>query len=312
MSTSTDKKYDLVSVGHALVDIRIVVERFPGPDEEAVVLDQAWGAGGSAVNVAIDGSRLGLRTGIVTKIGFDSFGRIIVDELLREGVDIAGLRVSSVGRTGFTIVVINKSGEILMYSYKGVAENLEPDDVAEDIVASAKYVHIASLRVDTTLRAMEIARKAGAKVLWDPGRVLCSKGLKELERVIEQAHIVSLNSREAAILTGTTPDNYVEAAKVIKSMGPELVVVKLGSRGVYLLGEEIEEHIPAVRVDRVVDTTGAGDAFAAGLIAGLSRGYPSRKAALYANAVAALKIRKLGSHEAPTHSEVIQYLWESM
>lgn len=305
------KRYDLVAVGHALVDIRIIVERFPGPDEEAKVLSQVWGGGGSAVNVSIDSTRLGLRTAIIAKIGFDSFGRIVVDELLREGVDITGLRVSSKGQTGFTIVVIDRRGDILMYSFKGVAEELEPSDVVDDIVMNTKFVHIASLRVDTSTRVAEIAKKSGAKVSWDPGRVLATKGVKELEKLIKLVDIVTLNNREAALLTGLKPEEYVEAAKILKSLGPELIAVKLGARGVYALGSDVDEEIPAVKVDRVVDTTGAGDAFAAGLIAGLVRGYTTRKALLYANAVAALKVTKLGSHEAPTHQAVVQHIWEA-
>jgi ribokinase len=307
-----DRRYDLVTVGHALVDIRIVVDRFPAPDEEAVVLSQTWGAGGSAVNTAIDGSRLGLRTAVIAKIGFDSFGRIIVDELLREGVDISGLRVSSTGRTGFTIVVIDRDGNIVMYGFKGVAEELEPNEVDNEIISTARYVHIASLRLDTSLKVAEIARKASAKISWDPGRVLAKKGLKELEKMIKSVDIVLVNKVEASAITGLDIDKYRESAKILKDLGPELVVVKLGSRGVYAFGDGVDEEVPAVKVDRVVDTTGAGDAFAAGLIAGILRGYSLRKALLYANTVAALKITKLGSHEAPTHKEVVEYIWEAI
>jgi len=307
-----DCRYDLVTVGHALVDIRIVVDRFPAPDEEAVVLSQTWGAGGSAVNTAIDGSRLGLRTAVIAKIGFDSFGRIIVDELLREGVDISGLRVSSTGRTGFTIVAIDRDGRIAMYGFKGVAEELDPNEVDNEIISTARYVHIASLRLDTSLKVAEIARKAGAKISWDPGRVLAKKGLKELEKMIKSIDIVLANKVEASVITGLDIDKYRESAKILKDLGPELVVVKLGSRGIYVLGDGVDEEVPAVKVDRVVDTTGAGDAFAAGLIAGILRGYSLRKALLYANAVAALKITKLGSHEAPTHKEVVEYIWEAI
>ncbi|MEM1542014.1 MAG: carbohydrate kinase family protein [Ignisphaera sp.] len=306
------KRYDLVAVGHALVDIRIVVNRFPQADEEAKVVSQVWGAGGSAVNVAIDGCRLGLKTAVIAKIGFDSFGRIIVDELLKEGVDITGLRVSSKGQTGFTIVVIDSNGDIVMYGYKGVAEELEPNDIVDDIIASSRYVHIASLRVDTSLRVIEIAKKNNVKVSWDPGRVLSTKGLKELETLIKQVDIVTLNYKEAATLTQIESDNYREAARILKNLGPELVAVKLGPRGVYILGDGVDEEVPAVKTDKVVDRTGAGDAFISGLISGFIRGYTVKKAALYANAVAALKITKLGSHEAPRHSDVVEYLWEAV
>lgn len=310
MTSPKSRSYDLVTVGHALVDIRIVVERFPRPDEEASVIKQIWGAGGSAVNVAIDGSRLGLKTAIIAKIGFDSFGRIVVDELLKEGVDISGLRVSSTERTGFTIVAIDSNGEITMYGYKGAAEELEPQDVASDIIASAGYVHIASLRVDTSMKVVEIAEKNDVKLSWDPGRILSTEGLKRLEQLIRRVDIVMLNNKELAALVGVDPESYREGARVVKDLGPEIVVVKLGARGVYILSNDVDEEVLAVKADGVVDTTGAGDAFAAGFIAGLSRGYSIKKAALYANAVAALKISRLGSHEAPTHKEVVEYLWE--
>ncbi|MEM4484970.1 MAG: PfkB family carbohydrate kinase, partial [Sulfolobales archaeon] len=91
---TSEKIFDVVTVGHALVDIRIRVNSFPQPDQESTVLEQRWSAGGSAVNVAIGVRRLGLRSSIIAKVGFDNFGRIIVDELLREGVDTRGLRVS--------------------------------------------------------------------------------------------------------------------------------------------------------------------------------------------------------------------------
>ena len=307
-----EKKYDLVTVGHALVDIRIIVDKFPGPDEEAVVLSQTWGAGGSAVNVAIDASRLGLKTAVIAKIGFDSFGRIIVDELLKEGVDVSGLRISSRGGTGFTIVAIDRNGDIAMYGFKGAAEELEPSEVDAEIIMNSRYVHIASLRIDTTIKAIEIAKNAGAKISWDPGRVLAKKGLKELEKVIKSVDMVLANKYEVAAITGLDVEKYRESAKILKDMGPELIIVKLGSKGVYVLGKDIDEEVPALKVDRVVDTTGAGDAFAAGLIAGIVKGYSIKKAVIYANAVAALKITKLGSHEAPTHKEVVEYIWKAL
>ncbi len=87
--------------------------------------------------------------------------------------------------------------------------------------------------------------------------------------------------------------------------------MKRGERGVYVKTEDLEEEIPAYLVKEVVDTTGAGDAFAAGFIAGMLRNYNIKKAIAYVNAVAALKITKLGSHEVPLHRDVVSFLWEA-
>jgi len=298
---------DAVTVGHALVDIRILMEAFPGIDLESKVLEQSWGSGGSAVNVAIGVRRLGLKSSILAKIGFDSFGRIIVDDLLKEGVDISGLRIS-LGQTGFTIVAINKKGEITMYGYKGAAETLEPSDLGEYAISRAKWIHIASSRLDTTIQALRIAEKYGLKSSWDPGRVLASQELEKLKQVVSRVNVVFLNHKEASLLTGI--EDYKEVAKEIASIGPEIVIVKKGEKGIYVHSKELEEEIPAYKVDNVIDTTGAGDAFASGFITGFLRGYSLRKFLQYGNAVAALKISSLGSHFVPTHDEVVKFIWE--
>ncbi|MEZ0290599.1 MAG: carbohydrate kinase family protein [Sulfolobales archaeon] len=306
---SSEKSLDVVTVGHALVDIRIRVESFPQADQESSVLEQKWGAGGSAVNTAIGVRRLGFKSGIIAKIGFDNFGRIIVDELLREEVDTRGLRVSW-GKTGFTVVAIDSSGEVIMYGFKGSAEELEPEEIDEEIIARSKHMHIASLRIDTSLRAIEIAKKYDLSVSWDPGRVLSKKGVDSLRRILEQVDIVMLNSLEAYYMTGEK--DFKKAAEIIRSVGPRIVLVKLGGEGVYVSSRDLQEHIPALRVERVVDTTGAGDAFAAGFICGVLRGYSLRKAIIYANATAALKISRLGSYEVPKHEEVINFIWDRL
>ncbi|MEM3831163.1 MAG: carbohydrate kinase family protein [Sulfolobales archaeon] len=302
---TSEKIFDVVTVGHALVDIRIRVNSFPQPDQESTVLEQRWSAGGSAVNVAIGVKRLGLRSSIIAKVGFDNFGRIIVDELLREGVDTRGLRVSW-DRTGFTIVAINSSGEIVMYGFKGAAEELEPEDLDEEVISRSKYMHIASLRIDTSLKAMSLARKYDVKISWDPGRVLARRGLEELRRILENTDIIMLTSAEAYYITGER--DYERAAEILRSIGPQIVVIKLGAEGVYAVYKDLRERVPAFRVDKVVDTTGAGDAFASGFLTALIRGFDLKRALLYANATAALKIRKLGSYEVPSHNEVLNIL----
>lgn len=298
--------FDVVAVGHVLADIRFVVNEFVGPDEEGVILEQSRGVGGSAANVAIGVRRLGLSSAIIAKIGFDGFGRIAVDELMREGVDISGLKVSF-SSTGFTIVIIDGRGQICLYGYKGASEELEPCDVNVDIIRKARYVHIASLRLDTSIEAAKRAKEHGKIVSWDPGRVQSKAGLQTLRNLIEHVDIVLANEEEMTNMTGE--GDYKKAAEVIRGLGPRLIVVKRGARGAYILSDEGALEVPPLKPPRIVDTTGAGDAFAAGLLVGLARGYELNKALTYASATAALKIAKLGSHEAPTHDEVIKFIW---
>jgi ribokinase len=299
------KRLDVVTVGHALVDIRIVVDRLPGPDEEAGIREEVRGAGGSAVNVSIDVSRLGGSSGVLAKIAFDSFGRIVFEELWKSKVDMRGLRINPGGSTGFSIVAISKDGDIAIYGSKGVAEELEPSEVDRDLLADAKTVHIASLRLDTSIEAARIAKSYGALVSWDPGRRLSQLGLENLKELLEYVDIVFLNKLEAKAMTRREPR---EAAELILSHGPRWVVVKMGGEGAILFGENDSKLIPAFKPPRVLDETGAGDAFAAATLLQLSKEQDIVNALKYAACVASLKVSRLGSHNIPDYREVEEFL----
>ncbi len=296
-----NKQLDVVAVGHALVDIRIIVDKFPGPDEEAEIKEESRGAGGSAVNVAIDVARLGGSSGIVAKIGFDQFGRIVYEELWRNKVDLRGLRISPKGETGFSIVVITQSGDIAIYGHKGVADNLEPGEVDTDLISDAKTVHIASLRLDTSIKAAQLAKQSNAIVSWDPGRRLAQLGLEKLSPLLRYVDIVFLNQVEAKAMTGKEP---LEAAKTIAKHGPGHVVVKMGEKGALYYGTRGQKHIEPYPAPRVVDTTGAGDAFAAATLLKVAQGTDILEALQYASLVAALKVSRLGSHSVPREKEI--------
>jgi len=296
---------DLLCIGHALVDIRFLVNKFPQPDEEARILDEKRGVGGSAANVAIGARRLGLQTGLIAKVGLDSFGRMIVDELMSEGVDISGVRISTTLPTGFSIVVRDSEGKILIYGFKGASEDLSIKDVDKELLRDTRYVHIASLRPDTTLEILK-SLEAGNKpiVSWDPGRVLALSGLSKLEPIISLVDIVSVNKREIYYITGES--DYIKAAEKLRRLGPKIIIVKRGSEGVYVVSDSAAVDIPAFPPERVVDTTGAGDAFIAGFYSALKRGYDLEESVKYAALVASIKVGRLGSHEVPKHEEVIK------
>ena len=296
----------VVAVGHVLVDLRFRVERFPNPDEEAKILEESRGVGGSAANVAIAVRRLGLSASVIAKVGLDSFARVAVDSLMKERIDISGLKVEPTSPTGFSVVVRDPKGRIIIYGFKGASEKLEERDIDPELIKRANYVHIASLRLDTTKQVVKLAKEYGKKISWDPGRVLAAEGAEKLKDVIKDVNIVLANEREAELITSLK--NFKEAAQTIKAMGPDLVIIKRGEKGSYALSNEAEYETPAYPISRVVDTTGAGDTFAAGLLTSLINNYPLKKALMRASIVAALKVSKLGSHAAPTLEELLEYL----
>ncbi|ABL79044.1 carbohydrate kinase family protein [Thermofilum pendens] len=296
--------YDVVTLGHILLDLRFCVDAFATPDREGVIKSQSHGVGGSAANVAIGVRRLGGRSAVIGKVGFDDFGKNALEDLVREGVDISNVRIDALnGKTGFTIVIIDSQGQIVMYGDKGVAESLQPEEVNLKILKETGHLHIASLRVDTSAFVAKAAKELGVRVSWDPGRRQARMGIEALKPIVRLADIVLPNEIEVKAIAGV--EDVKEAANVLLGEGAGLVIVKRGSRGVYVVSKDEEFEVPAYRPETVVDTTGAGDAFAAGLLMGLKR-FDLRDAVRFATVVAGLKVTRLGSHEIPTWSEAME------
>lgn len=294
--------YDVVTVGHILLDLRFCVEEFASTDRESPITGYSRGVGGSAANVAIGVQRLGGRAKVVGKVGFDDFGKIALEDLAREGVDISNVKIDALGgRTGFTVVIIDGRGEIAMYGFKGAAEELAPEELPLQSLSNARFLHIASLRLDTSVYAAKAAKERGITVTWDPGRVQAQMGLEKLKPVVSLADIIFPNEFEALAMTGE--ENLERAMDMLLRAGPRMVVVKMGAKGLYVATRDERFEVPAYRPAKVVDTTGAGDALAAGMLVGLQR-YSLRDAARFATVVAGMKVGKLGSHAIPRIEEI--------
>ncbi|MEM3832335.1 MAG: carbohydrate kinase family protein [Thermoprotei archaeon] len=295
---------EVVTVGHILMDIQISVDDFAQPDREGVVRSIKYGGGGSAANVAVGTSRLGIRSGYIGKVGMDSFGSTLLEEIRRDGVDVSRVKIDFDGSTGFTIIIVNKDGQVVMYGFEGVSDKLMPDELDVQYIGSAEHLHITGLRLSTAVKAAKVAKKAGVVVSFDPGRLVSMIGMEKLKPLLRLCDILLLNSFEAGSLTNTSDPR--EAAIILNKVVP-VVIVKMGDKGVYVKNGDNEFSIPAHKV-KVVDTTGAGDAFSAGFITGLLEGKDLRDSVSFANAVAALKITKMGARALPTRREVEQFI----
>ncbi|MGB9729937.1 MAG: carbohydrate kinase family protein [Thermoprotei archaeon] len=295
---------EVITIGHILMDIQIVVDSFAQPDREGVVNSIKYGGGGSAANVAVGTSRLGIRSGYIGKVGMDSFGSTLLEEIRRDGVDVSRVKIDLDGSTGFTIIIVNRVGQVIMYGFKGVSDKLMPNELDTQYISSAEHLHITGLRLSTAIKAAKIAKKAGVVVSFDPGRLVSMLGMEKLKPLLKLCDILLLNSSEAESLTNVNDPR--EAAIILNKIVP-VVIVKMGDKGVYAKSGSDEFSFPAYSV-KVIDTTGAGDAFSAGFITGLLEGKDLRDAVSFANAVAALKITKIGARALPTRREVEQFI----
>lgn len=296
---------DLVTIGHVLTNIRIFVDEFPKPDEEEKTDRLSLGGGGSAANVAVDASRLGVKSGFIGTIGFDTFGRVLLEELAHEAVDVTHVKVDTTTNSGLTLIGVNKKGQVVMFGYTGASDKLFPSDLDRDYISSAEHVHITGLSFKTALEAAKMASEAKVVVSFDPGRLMSRLGLRKVSPLLKYADQILLNHEEAMGLTGE--NKLDDAAKILLKAGPKVVVIKKGADGVFAITSDSKLSIRVYPV-KVVDTTGAGDAFSAGFITAQLEGKSLEDSVRFANATANLKITKVGARALPTRKAVERFL----
>jgi len=305
-------KKSVVSVGDANVDLIAPISFFPKKGGEILIDRLEMRAGGSAANLSVAVSRLGLMSGFVGRIGDDSFGRFLTDEFKEEKVDISQLQVDEEIGTGLTFILVTEEGERTMFGFRGANVHLSPDEIDVNYIQNADTLHISgySLLRDpqrkAALKALEGAKKAGILVSFDAGVLPAMKASDFIRSTLISIDLLFLNELEATSLMGIK--NPEKAASRALKLGPKIVAMKLGKGGCLILTEEEEIHSPAFDV-KVVDTTGAGDAFDAGFLSGIIEGWDLKNAARFANGVGALSTMKVGARSAlPNRREVERFL----
>ncbi|CAM3770216.1 2-dehydro-3-deoxygluconate kinase OS=Castellaniella defragrans (strain DSM / CCUG 39792 / 65Phen)OX=1437824 GN=BN940_05161 PE=3 SV=1 [Castellaniella denitrificans] len=277
---------DVVTLGEAMV---MLVAGRPGPLEQVEIFHKR--TAGAETNVAIGLARLGLRVGWGSRLGQDSLGRYLLDSLRGEGVDCSRVILAPGERTGllFKSRVTDGSDPLVEYHRAGsAASRMRPDDVDRDWLLSARHLHatgvFAAVSADSfevTRRTMRLMREAGRTVSFDtnlrptlwPSTQTMREGVNELAAL---ADWVLPGIEEGRLLTGEREPAAI--ARFYLDRGARLVVVKLGPDGAYYDDGARSGHVPASPVERVVDTVGAGDGFAVGVISGLLEGLSLERA----------------------------------
>ncbi len=272
---------------------------------------------GAESNLAIGLSRLGQTAGWFSRVGDDEFGRAIVFRIRGEGVDTSHVVRDARAPTGLVIRERREVGPIEQVYYRrgSAASFLTPADLDAAYISKARFMHLTGITPalsdscrDTVFAAAEMARGAGVTVVLDPNyrsKLWPAAEAREVMRSLAvHSDIVLPGMDEAQLLTGhADPEN---AARELLSLGPSLVIIKLGGSGALALDRTGQvTRAPAVPIERIVDPVGAGDAFAAGLLTGLLRDFALADAMALANRCGALAMLSPGDMEAlPTWSEV--------
>lgn len=293
---------DVVCIGAANVDLIAKVERFPEVDEEVRVNEFKIAAGGSAANVAVGVSRLGHSAGFVGIVGTDKFGEYLINEFEKEDVDTTHV-IKLDGVSGVVYAAICDKGRN-MFAYNGSAMKFNKSLIPKDYIRNAKILHLTSIIGKDVISAFEdassIARKSGVKVILDPGCIFAELGAKKLKGILKNCYAVLPSSVEAKMMTGLEDE---KAGRKLLEYGPEVVVITKGKKGSLLVTKDRAKNIETIEVDSI-DTTGAGDSFAAGFITGLLEGKDLEDAVRFANRVGALSTLKRGARGTPRREEL--------
>jgi sugar/nucleoside kinase (ribokinase family) len=304
---------DVVTLGEAMA---LFVAGETGPLESVRHFEKR--TAGAETNVAVGLARLGLRMGWLSRLGDDSMGRFLIGEFTREGVDCSHVAVAPGGRTGFMFKgrVDDGGDPPIEYHRKGsAASQFSPADLDLPWLAQARHLHVTGIFPALTPETLAATRAAmvhmhshGRTISFDPNLrpalwPSADAMRATLNGLAAQADWVLPGLDEGRLLTGQdTPEGV---ASFYRTLGAKLVVVKLGPDGAYFDGEGGCGHVPAAPVKQVIDTVGAGDGFAVGIISGLLDGRPISEAVRRAAWIGARAVQVRGDTEGlPSRAEL--------
>lgn len=295
---------DILVVGIATVDaIASPVDEFPRPGGLRFADAFRLSTGGCAVNVAIALARLGVPCDLVARVGRDAFGSFVAAELERHGVGPERLVRDGERPTAFTFVAVRSDGERSFVHVRGANAALARADVPAPTLHRRRFVLLTGIMLMDALdgapaaELLRDARTAGAVALLDTVFVESAGATEWRRRVLPALPHTGWfvpSEPEAAAISGER--DPARAARWFRAHGARGVVVKLGAAGAWCLAPDgSEAHVPPCRVEHVADTTGAGDCWCAGFLAGLRMGLDARRAVLLGNSVAAASIQTTGA-----------------
>jgi sugar/nucleoside kinase (ribokinase family) len=326
----SDDRLDVVCLGNALVDVLAHVtdgdlERLALQKGSMALVDLATAAdiyasmtnaievsGGSAANTAAGVAALGGTAGYIGKIADDALGRVFIHDMSVLGVEFGAAAKAPSGdtkATGSSMVLVTDDGERTMATHLGVASTLAPEDLDQELVARGEVVYVEGYLWDTPAAiegirlAMEIAHSGDGLVAMTLSDSFCVERHRQdfLSLLNGDVDLLFCNEDEASLLFGSKDIDH--AVGSIEELGI-LAAVTRGSKGSVVIRADGPVEIAALPVERVVDTTGAGDLFAAGFIYGLSHGQDPASCAQLGGACAAEVISHLGARPQADLKEI--------
>ncbi|MEK6691649.1 MAG: carbohydrate kinase family protein [Nitrospirota bacterium] len=253
------------------------------------------GGGGSAANTAVALSRIGIKTGFIGMVGEDREGDLLLESL--EGVDKKG--IGRRGRSGIALSLLIK-GERSIIIFPNANDTIRIDDIDIDYVESCDIIHFTSFAGGSSFNAQKYLLskiRPEIKVSFDPGIIYAERGIDALLPILRRTDIFFPEEKEIEVLTKKMwRDGCLEILKI----GPKVIVCTMGKEGSHIVTADNDFHVDAPDVS-VVDTTGAGDVYAAGFLASYLNKKSLKESAIYATTLASRSITGFGRERYPEY-----------
>ena len=317
--------YDVITVGSATVDVfvdtdseLIKIKTKKEEDEliaytagtKQLIRELTFLTGGGGTNTAVSFARLGHKVGYIGKVGNDDNGHMILRQLKKENVDFLGT-ISQDKMTSYSIILDSIEHDRTILTYKGAISTLRFNELNLKKLKT-KWFYFSSM-VNKSFTVLEeladYAKRNKIKIAFNPSSYLAEKGSAYLEHVLERTNILVLNKEEAELIVGCGSEK--DLLWKLHELGPEIVVITDGKKGCYCFDKNKFYHIRTHPI-KVVESTGAGDAFASGFLSGIIKNNDVRFALELGLANAESVIAHKGAKsKLLTYKEAIQVMKKS-
>lgn len=291
-------------VGSINLDIILNMEKVPLVGENVAGTDYSYANGGKGANQAIGLSRLGAKTKMIGKVGNDSNGERLIENLIANKVDASGVSKDGT-QTGLAAILIDVDGRNRIVVYEGANSEIDPDEAEKNIDDDTDILLVQFETAESVvIKCVNSAIKRGILTVIDCGPAK-NFNLEEMQG----ATIISPNESETKALTGIFPDDeksILEASKILLQRSKaKYAVLKLGERGCSVWDGDNLTILPAIK-SKVVDTTAAGDCFTAAMALEYKRSGDIIKACEMGNKAGSIAVSRMGAQNSmPTADELL-------
>ena len=290
---------DVVCVGILVADaVAKPVDSWPERGKLVLVDRMSLHLGGCASNAGVGLAKIGVSLAVVGKLGCDGFGDFLIGVMDRAGIDTRGIVRDPETNTSATMVMVHGDGERSFVHYLGANAAFTDTDVDWNVVAGARMLHIAGALLmpafdgEPTARVLRRAKESGIQTCLDSAWDSRNRWMSALEPCLPHVDVFLPSIEEAKMITGR--EQPQEIAQVLVDHGVGIVGLKMGEQGCFIRAGDTTLRLPAYQI-QPMDATGAGDAFVAGFLTGLVKGWDLERTGRFANAVGALATLAIGT-----------------